>query len=109
MGGRQRQNGRREQRSVQEAEREKNACAASRQGNQGLRRLRRIGDIAMARYIQRRRRADDDEEDDYHAAYAAKEDIRARLGILPRTNFFLDEARLEVKELPRRNRCADEP
>src|SRR5712672_3274811 len=109
MRGGERQDRGREKRSVQQTEGKQDARATPGQGNQRLRRLRSIGDVAMAGGIQGRRGANDDEEHNHHATHAAEQHIRARLRILTRADFFLHETGLQIEKLPRSDGGPNQP
>ena len=103
MRRRERQNRGRKEGGVQQAKGKRKSRPFPCQRNQGLGGLDRVGNIALAGNVQSGCGGHDDEKHDDHATDAAHQNVGARLRILPRPDFFLDESRLQVKELPRRN------
>ena len=108
MRGGERKDGGSEEGGVEKAEGEGKASPLASERDEGFGSLTGVGDIGEAVAVQGRCGADDDEEDDDHAGDGAEKDVEAGLGILTGANLFLDETRLQVKELPRCDGGADE-
>ena len=100
VSGRERKDGGGEERGVEETEGESEAGPLAGERNERFGGFGGVVDAGEAGAVERGGGAEDDEENDDHATDAAEQDVELGLGILPRADFFLDEAGLEIEELP---------
>src|ERR1700722_16569426 len=88
------------QRRIEQAKGKQVRRPLSRDRFQRLSCLRRIADVREPAGIERGSAANDDEENDHHAGDAANEDVKTRVLVLPGSDSFFDETRLQIEKLP---------